>query len=136
MTRARLRLVALVPSILAAYGADCDPKPVHEVAIVATTGTPPSKTLTVQNPSEDLPAAVTLSAGVVVAVRCWDTCDYTCEDFAITAADPTLVRIVPIDRGTSYDRTIAIVALKAGVSTLTVTSRCASQAYPLTITAD
>ena len=135
MTR-RLLLVALVPSVLVGYGADCDPNLTHEVAIVATTAAPPSKTLTVQNPSENILAEVTLSAGVVVAVRCWDSCDYTCEDFAITAADPTLVRILSIDRGSSYDRQIAIVAVKPGVTTLTVTSQCASQAYPLTVTAD
>ena len=132
----RLLLVALVPSVLAGYGADCTPEPAREVAIVATTAAPPSKTLTIQSPSENILAEVTLSAGVVVAVRCWDSCDYTCEDFAITAADPTLVRILPIDRGSSYDRQIAIVAVKAGVSTLTVTSHCASEVYPLTITAD
>ncbi len=135
MTR-QIPLIVLLPSILLGYGADCDPNRPHEVAIVATTSAPPSKTLDIQNPSANIPAAITLSAGVVVAVRCWDSCDYTCEDFAITAADPTLVRILPIDRGSWYDEAFAIVAVKAGVTTLTVTSKCASQAYPLTVTAD
>jgi hypothetical protein len=136
MTRQTVLLLALIPSVLAGYGADCDPNGPREVAIFATTSAPPSKTLEIQNPSENIPAEITLSAGVVVAVRCWDSCDYTCEDFAITAADPALVRILPIDRGSWYDEAYAIVAVKAGVTTLTVTSKCASQAYPLTVTAD
>ena len=75
---------------------------VDRIELVGITHPPPASTGVIRtrdSQGEDI-YRIELSVGVALAARCWDTCDADalCVLPAISAADPTLLDILPVYR--------------------------------------
>jgi hypothetical protein len=127
MTRLPLALLAA----LALAGCP-DPESSEDISIYAITSAPSFQKADVV--SDDEERSVTMTAGVALAVSCWDTCDYSCENATLVAGNPDLLGVRLVYRRSGYPGW-ALLARAAGTTTLTVTTACASQVYDVTVEA-
>jgi len=127
--------LALIALGLASLGAnDCQTTTPDEVAIYTLTAAPLGRTALVQEADRTIPreARVQLTRGVATAVRCWDTCEYTCVEPKLVSADPTVLAVRPLLRpGMSGE--FVLVAVKSGTTTVTLESDCATKTYPVQV---
>lgn len=130
---ARVAGLALVFAL--SVGADCDPERAADVALYTTTGAPPTAVARVQeaDPDRGLEARVELSSGVVLAVRCWDTCDYTCESPELITGDAAVLGVIEVERVGSRSPEYALVAHRAGTTTLRVRTSCDDKTYAVSV---
>jgi hypothetical protein len=133
----RARFLAAAAA-LALAGCPSDDPPPDKVEISAMTNAPPAGHAVIANRDADGNEIhdITLSLGVAIATRCWDTCapDATCTLAKLTARDPELLGVRPVYRGGRRDGEFALVARRAGTTTLHVQTSCTSEDYRVTIT--
>lgn len=114
----------------------CDPESPDEVGIYELTPAPPGKSATIleDEPSFEQDRGITLTRGVALATRCWETCEYLCREAELVTADPTTLMVRPLLRqGQTPDVEFTLLALKPGTTTLTVRTRCGVKDYPVTV---
>ncbi|MBI2395517.1 MAG: hypothetical protein HYV09_38480 [Deltaproteobacteria bacterium] len=115
--------------ILACAALGCPSPAPKRAALSPITGAPPARRLEVVNSEEK--HAITVSSGVAFAVMVSDTCDATSSP-TLAIADPSILREHPLARGPSK-RAFALVAVRAGTTTVTIKAECATQAYEVTV---
>ncbi|MCC6623735.1 MAG: hypothetical protein IT385_20925 [Deltaproteobacteria bacterium] len=115
---------------------DCDPQSTDDVSIYTFTAAPLGASALVQERDPTIPreARVQITAGVALAVRCWDNCDYTCVEPRLVSADPSTLAVRPLLRP-GMTGEFALVAVKSGSTTLTLESDCATKTYPVEVIA-
>jgi hypothetical protein len=108
--------------------AGCPTDRPDEIGLYATTGAPPARTARFieQIPSHPV---IEISRGVVLGIRCWDSCDGACLRPDFTAADPTQIKVQATYRAGATTDSFVLTALKDGITTLVVADACARQAY-------
>lgn len=140
MSAPRLRLalgLALVLLASTLLGGDCNPPNDDEVALYRLTNAPPTRTAEIrEDDGRGSPARIDLSRGVVLAVGCWDTCDYTCEDPVLTVSDPSVLAVRTVDRLTAVRPDLALIAIQPGTTNLTVETECARKTYLVQVADD
>jgi hypothetical protein len=132
------RLAVALLTLLAlgfGLGSECDPQ---DISLYQVTGPPPTRTASIReaNDAADLPPTIELSRGVVLAVRCRDTCDYTCDDPVVTVSDPALLALREVDRPSAAQLELALIAVRPGTTNLTVETDCARKSYRVQILDD
>jgi hypothetical protein len=117
-------------------GNECDPKTDDDLSLYRMTGAPPTRTAQVREADDSAGRSptITLSRGVVLSVRCWDTCDYTCDTPTFTVAHPELLSVRAVDRLNANVPEYALVAAQSGTTQLTIATDCKSKTYSVTIT--
>ncbi len=105
-----------------------------EVALLASTAPPPSRTARIDHRDvAEGPSTLTISNGVVMRLGCWDSCDYTCEQPVITSADPGIVQVRPTYGLAGSSIGYVLVATAPGSTRLTVATDCAEHEYAVTV---
>jgi len=133
-----LRAALLVALALPLTGGDCEPTRDDDIGLYAMTPAPPTRTARVafEDRERGVPRTVTLSQGVVMSVRCWDSCDSNCVDPEIIPADPTVLGVRSIARVGSTRVEHALIGHRPGTTHLLVRSTCAEASYTVTVGAD
>jgi len=108
--------------------AGCPTHRPDEIGLYATTGAPPARTARFIEQIPDRPV-IEISRGVVMGIRCWDSCDGACVWPDFTVADPTLIQVLPTYRAGAASDGFVLTTLEAGISTLVVADACARQSY-------
>ena len=124
----RSLLSTIAVAALALLGLGCPTDRPDEIGIYATTGPPPARTARFDDRFPSRPV-LEISAGVVLGIRCWDSCDGACFRPDFTAADPTLIQVLPTYRLGGTSDGFVVTALKDGFTTLVVANACARQDY-------
>jgi hypothetical protein len=124
--RAHVAACLLALALAAGGAVGCDPERQEEILIYATTGPPPARTATVKE--TDGQPVIQLSRGVVMGIRCWDSCDGECVTPTFTAQEPGLVQALPTYRAGRLSGHV-LVGLKAGSTWLRVADTCAQRSY-------
>lgn len=130
---ARVAGLALVFAL--SVGADCDPERAADVALYTTTGAPPTAVARLQEADAERgrDARIELSSGVVLAVRCWDTCDYTCDRPELIVGDASVLSVLEVERLGSRSPEYALVAHQPGSTTLRVRTSCFEKTYQIDV---
>lgn len=122
---------------LALAGCPTDEPPPDRVELYALTNAPPASKASIvsRDGSGEEVYEIELSLGVAIATRCWDTCgpDSVCTLAKLTAHDPSILGVRPVYRGGPREGELALVARKAGTTTLRVQTSCAGQDYRVTV---
>jgi len=126
MTRATFAVAATLLAITAT-GCPSDPRE-DDVILYSITTAPPASKGTVSNLEPD-DYTITLSRGVALAARCWDTCTSTCEAAQITVDDTTRLGVRPLWRPGGSGGEVVLVAGEVGTTALHVTTPCATRTY-------
>lgn len=130
LTRTLLLLLVFTPSL----GADCEPdEEPGQISIYPTTPVPPGRSVSIDSPPDD-EADIRISVGLVTGFRCWDSCDYTCEEPELIVADDSIAHVLNVYRQSGYGRDYVLIASGVGSTQLTVRSACAELVYPVTVT--
>ena len=127
MIRQKLALFFVVAA-LALSGLGCPTDRPDEIGLYATTGAPPARTARFDEQYPSRPV-IEISAGVVLGLRCWDSCDGTCFRPDFTADNPALIEVLPTYRAGGASDGFVLTALKDGITSLVVANSCARQRY-------
>jgi hypothetical protein len=120
--------VFLAVAALALGSLGCPTNRPDEIGLYATTGAPPARTARFDERYPSRPV-IEISAGVVLGLRCWDSCDGTCFRPDFTADNSALLEVLPTYRAGSASDGFVLTALKDGITSLVVANGCARQRY-------
>ena len=123
--------------VLALAGCPTDEPAPDRVELSGLTAAPPASTASIvsrDGNGEDV-YEIELSLGVAIATRCWDTCgpDSACTLAKLTAQDPSILGVRPVYRGGRREGEFALVASRAGTTTLHVQTSCTGRDYRVTV---
>lgn len=124
-------------AVLALAGCPMDEPPPDRVELSGLTNAPPASKASIVNRNGDGDDVyeIELSLGVAIATRCWDTCgpDPVCTFAKLTAGDPAILGVRPVYRGGHREGEFALVASRAGTTTLHVQTSCTGRDYRVTV---
>jgi hypothetical protein len=105
-----------------------------DIVLYGLTAAPPASIATIVS-SDTSGYTITLTHGVAIAARCWDSCDYTCVAPQLTSADTDVLRVRPVWRSATTSTTgeVALIASGPGSTTLRVETACSSRVYTVTV---
>jgi hypothetical protein len=127
---ARAALVAALA--LAVAGCPADDPPDNDLILYTLTNAPPASQGSIIN-SDEQGYSITLTRGVAIGTRCWDSCDYDCVTPQFTIADETLLAVRALWRPTTTDADRVLIAMASGTTTLDVTTACTTRRYTVRI---
>ena len=99
-----------------------------EIHLYQTTGAPPARKATIHQEN-----IIEISRGVVMGVRCWDSCGTQCFAPHITPADSALLSVRQTYRSGAAQQEYVLIGLKQGRTRLHLTNGCATTSYQVTI---
>ena len=99
-----------------------------EIAIYMTSGAPPTQVARL----DEKESTITLSAGVVVSVSCWNSCNYYCEEIEFSSQNSSVVDAREVFNGGSSTGYV-LVAGNAGSTELKVSNDCAEHTYHIEV---
>lgn len=126
------RAMLLVSLAVAVPGCPDQPDPEPDIILYPLTGAPPGNQGEVVNSDAD-GYTITMSRGVALGARCWDSCDYDCLAPHITAADEAVIAVRPMWRPTGGDADRVLIAMQTGTTELTVSTGCATRTYSVRV---
>jgi hypothetical protein len=128
-----IRRAILLAALAAALpGCPDQPPPEDDIILYGLTTAPPGNQGVIVNSDED-GYSITMSRGVALGARCWDSCDYDCVAPHITAGDETVLALRPMWRPTGGDADRVLIAMQTGTTELTVGTSCATRTYAVRV---
>lgn len=126
------RLCLLAGLALAVPGCPEHSDAVPDIILYGLTTPPPGNQGVIVSSDSD-GYSITLSRGVAIGARCWDSCDYDCVAPHITPADESVIAVRPMWRPSGGDADRVLIAMQTGTTTVTVSTSCATRTYPVRV---
>ena len=84
-------------ALLISLGSSCDPEEAPKaISIYSLTNAPPGHEIDFIEDDDGNLEKIVLSKGVVVAIRCWDNCDYQCVSPTFVLGDEGILQVHPV----------------------------------------